>query len=236
MFNEDILQLETRKEIYSFILKNPGMHLSKISRELNMPRSTLRYHLNFMKKNELITELVKDKVTRFYVSKKISKIEKDYINLLRKKTSRRIILLFLVDLCLSRLEISRILEIHPNTVDFHLKKLLKLGIIRQADFSEDGIVFPRKKKFSRVLTRKNTINEVIYRLEAPGPRTICNLLIKYDDNLIEDEISKSIMHYINHQIKDITKHPLPKKIPNFPLSIDKVLDTYFDIFPVPFCA
>jgi hypothetical protein len=125
---------------------------------------------------------------------------------------------------------------HPNTIKFHLKKLLKLGIIRPVTLSEEGIVFPRREQYSRVLKRKSDTNEVIYRLVRPGSRIICKLLIRYGNSLINDEISKIMMDYIE-QMKNLRKQdPWPKNITSFKSSVNLMTDAFYDFFPLPFCA
>ena len=52
--NCNILELETRRKIYDFIQKFPGLHVREISRRLEIPFSTLQYHLRFLEKRELV--------------------------------------------------------------------------------------------------------------------------------------------------------------------------------------
>ena len=54
MVKEEILKLESRKLIYNYILEHPGLHFRELSRELKIPKSTLEYHLSYLKKLELI--------------------------------------------------------------------------------------------------------------------------------------------------------------------------------------
>jgi len=58
--NKNILELELRRNIYDFILKNPGFHLRGLSRKLKIPKSTLLHHLKILKKRELIIMNSKD--------------------------------------------------------------------------------------------------------------------------------------------------------------------------------
>ena len=43
MKKNGILELKTRREIYQFILKYPGLNKSELSRMLNIPYTTLKY-------------------------------------------------------------------------------------------------------------------------------------------------------------------------------------------------
>jgi predicted transcriptional regulator len=51
MKKNDILNIENRRIIFNHILNNPGMHFRKIQRDLKIPKTTLDYHLNYLKKH-----------------------------------------------------------------------------------------------------------------------------------------------------------------------------------------
>ena len=91
ILKENILKLEIRRKIYNFILKYPGLHL----REIKMPKTTLRHHLNFLEKYGLIITKADHRYTRYYVIQKVGKQDKEILNLLRQETPRRIFMLLL---------------------------------------------------------------------------------------------------------------------------------------------
>ena len=47
---KSILQLESRRQIYILIKKHPGLNLMELIRRTNIPKSTLKYHIDFLKK------------------------------------------------------------------------------------------------------------------------------------------------------------------------------------------
>ncbi|UCH72064.1 MAG: hypothetical protein JSW62_00505, partial [Thermoplasmatales archaeon] len=106
----DILELETRREIYNFILKYPGLHLRKLCGEMNTPKTTMKYHLNYLKKHSFVIEKVEGRYTRYYVTNNISNIDKKLINIIRQRAPREIILYLLICTCASQAELSRGLE------------------------------------------------------------------------------------------------------------------------------
>ena len=77
MIKNGILELETRRRIYNFILKNPGLHLREISRRSNIPKTTLIYHLNFLEKQGLIKTEANSRFTRYYTTNKVGKKDKN---------------------------------------------------------------------------------------------------------------------------------------------------------------
>ena len=96
LIRDDILKLETRREIYNFILENPGFHLREISRRVNLSFGGLRYHLDVLKKQDLIITKDDLKYTRYYAPQKVGKNDKEILNLLRQEVPRKIILLLLI--------------------------------------------------------------------------------------------------------------------------------------------
>ena len=89
---DDIFKIETRQEIYNFISNHPGLHLREISRKLNIPVSTLAYHLRYLKKKELIVVKNNQRYARYFVKERISMRDKEIFDLLRQDVPRRIIL------------------------------------------------------------------------------------------------------------------------------------------------
>ena len=143
IIEKNILQLEPRRKIYSFILNHPGVHFREISREMKIPRSTLDYHLHYLKKNELILVRKSGLYTRYFVSQTIGRDEKKAFSVLRKKTALHIVLVLSMRHVLSRAELSKELEISMSNVSYHLKKLIQAGIVEK--FKENKIIKYRLK-------------------------------------------------------------------------------------------
>ena len=58
---------EIEKKIYSFIVKNPGLYLSKIAELLDMPVSSLENYLQKMQREKKITTVEETGFERFYI-------------------------------------------------------------------------------------------------------------------------------------------------------------------------
>ena len=63
----NILKLKTRQDIYENISEYPGVHLSELSRRLNIPNVSLLYHINTLNKFGLIDTKMDLKYKRYYV-------------------------------------------------------------------------------------------------------------------------------------------------------------------------
>lgn len=211
--NMEILKMESRKKIYELIQKNPGLYFSEISRKLKIPKTTLAFHLNNLEKNELIASIYKDKNQRFFVKQNFGNLEKKLIHLLRKETTRNIILYIGWSICASQSELSRELEKSDKTIEKHLKKLLELGVIEPAPIN-NGVISSASK--IRKIDRKPVGREILYRLAStPYPNLTFSTLIdklfkQYRKSLAEDKTTRLILHgfkqlYAKKEIREILK-------------------------------
>jgi len=158
------LELETRQEIHNYILKNPGLCLNELSRRLNISKSTLNYHLNYLKKLKVITGKSNGRYVRFYISSKVGNGDKNILNILRQDIPFKIIAYLLLNPNSSQVEISKFLKKHPTTIAFHLDKLLNVDVVE---------VKPNGK-------------EINYKIK--NEEGIFGLLDKYKDSFIEDTV------------------------------------------------
>ena len=88
---------DNRKDIFDYISNNPGSHLRKIARDLDMCLSTLRYHLVHLEKNGSIVSQKQNNLKIYFISGKLNSEEKALTQLLQQKRFRDIILV-LIDL------------------------------------------------------------------------------------------------------------------------------------------
>lgn len=207
MFDEKIFELKARKKIYEFIMENPGLHFREIARNLNIPNSTLRYHLNYLKKRGYLTHEFENGYSRYYIVQNVSANDKKLINILRETVPRNIILYLTLYPYSSQTDVrnfvnkwrqhpSKIgyyLDKHHTTLGFHLKKLIEEEII---DCSEEG-------------------TEIKYTLK--NPEEVIDLLIRYDKTLLEEAYGR-VLKWVED--------------PND--NINAVIDLFFDIFPIHF--
>jgi len=228
MNDDTILELKRRREIYEFISKNSGLHMREISRKMNIPFTTLQYHLNYLEKKDLIISKDDGKYIRYFISFEISENEKKILNSLRKRTALHIILWFFIAQQCSQKDLSRYLEKHPATIGFHIRNMLYAGIIKQVSI-DNGIIY--KDTLPNIIERTQISSEKIYILNDPWK--IYNLLIKHKENLSDKDIVAGIIEYIEMHISQ----GIPKQIQNREKTIDSVIKTIFGLFfPPSFCS
>jgi len=221
---ENILELETRRKIYNFILKYPGVHVRETTRKISIPKTTLTYHLNYLEKRGLIIGKYDDVYHRFYITNTMGVTNKKILSFLRRETTRNILLVFLSYIGVSRIELSRELEKSPKTIAFHLKRLLDADIIEPAPVG-DGIV--HRLKHSHVIKRPRIRNEIIYRLK--NPKLIYDLFITYRKSLDEETTNKFMA-----VLKWISSEGTPKELIGHNDCIDEVAAAIFEVFPHPY--
>lgn len=133
------LKLRTRRIIYTYILRNPGLHERELARQLDVSLSTLDYHLYYLKKHELVVAKSDGHYTRYYTSGKIGVKEKKILATLRQKASRKIIIFLLINNLCTHKKICDHLGLAPSTTSFHLNKLVKNEILQREDIGRERI-------------------------------------------------------------------------------------------------
>lgn len=223
---KDIFELETRRQIYHFILKYPGIHLRNLFRRLDLSESTIRHHVDYLKKRGLILKESKSGYSRFFVSNKFGVEEKKLLMVLRQDVPRNIILCLLVYTGVSQVELSIELGKDPKTISLHLKKLIDMGIIERASV-KNGMICTSLKK-SKTLNRTKKGREIIYRFR--DPYLVYDLLVIYKDNLLDGSLCSDVLNYFEFTFLD---KPV-KRLRSTGSVIDRFIEAGFDIFPHPY--
>ena len=223
----NILELQTRRDIYEHIASFPGQHIRMISRTLQIPFSTLQYHLRYLEKRELIIGKNDGKYTRYYSRFQFGKKEKEIVNILRKKTTRSIVFYLLAFVVCSQAELSKSLEKHPTTIKFHVNNMEKNFILKRVK-SEYGIIKFDYKPYE--LEHMQEGNEILYALN--DPYLIYNILITNRKSLLEDDMFQHMLDYINYMIST----GVPDKMASPRKAIDVLVDLFWDLFPPSFMA
>jgi len=237
---EYALVLGTRRQIFQFILKYPGLHFRELSRKLKIPKTTLSYHLKYLEKRGFINVKSEGRYTRLYAKNKVGSLDKKIIHILRQETPRNIILHLVWTICASQTELSKELEKTHKTIEFHLKRLINAGVVEPAPLG-DGVIYTGLKT-SNVIERTPVGNEVIYRLaRTKNPDVdirvlVGDLFILYGKGLVNDNTTRLILDGIRIMYPDITQHK--KKLANSTneATLNRFEKRIYDIFPHPYHA
>lgn len=158
--SDEILELDTRRDLYELIMKYPGLHMREIHRQLDMPIALVEYHLNFMEKSEVVQSIEEGGYRRYYVhsdrekdiTARIGHPERMILGLLRQEIPLKIILFLLNNKQASHTVIASHLNISPSKLSYHLNKLLKYNIIKKLGRPDGkGYIIENEKDILRLL-------------------------------------------------------------------------------------
>ena len=234
MEKTDAFDLEIRRHIYDFISDNPGLHMREVSRRIAVPKTTLGYHLNYLEKRGLIKRETEGRCIRYYVANKIGSRDKKILSILRKDTTRNIVLYLLFHVYSSQIDLSGSLEKHTSTIEFHLKKLLELDIIKPVMICDGKVINDADSKvidsklISLYMLREPVGNEIIYVLRDSS--YIYNVIKSHEDILLNDDLSKELFYYFEYVLSVMSDRD-PKSIDDPKNAIESTLEKFYKIFP-----
>ncbi len=169
----DPLELESRRKIYNFVKRNPGVYMREIQRELKMGTGVLQYQLDYLVKRGLLSVYVDGKRKRYYCSESVSAPDKNILAMLRQKVPRRILMLCIAQNGATIEQMMKFTGASKSNVSFHLSKLMRLGIIEEKE--ENG--------------------DVIYYVKEP--ERIAELIITYKESYLDDLVDRFVDSFMN---------------------------------------
>lgn len=152
MKREDIL-LANRRSIYNFIMSNPGSHLRRISRELDMKMGTLRHHLDYLEKMEMAVTRRVDNLKVYFAPGELRGDDKKLSSLLQQKRFRDIIILVLANPGLNCTDVSRELSLKLSTLSKYINILEERDVLKK---EREG-----RKKVLRVTDERRIIEMLL---------------------------------------------------------------------------
>lgn len=152
---EEMLELETRRDIYNLIKENPGLHLSRIANLLDMSVSLVEYHLRYMEKNNIVVAEKSGGYKRFFPKeRKVKREDKKLLSLVRQEIPLKIVLLLLDRGKMTHKELLTNIDIAPSTLSYHLKKLSKKEIINSKRYgNKKGFEINKKEEILNLLVK-----------------------------------------------------------------------------------
>ena len=221
MTNGDILNLGIRSKIYNYIYDNPGLHFSKLSRDLNISKTTLGYHIDVLKRSNLIVESNLKGYQRYYIKENASVRYKKYLDLLHVKTYRHILLVTLTSLVVSRKDLIDSLELHASTVDKNIATLLEMNILETAP-ARDGVIL---RTDGGTVSKTPKGREKFYRITESAIEDIYESFIIFQKTIFDREDIGSIIDTFDRA------NVVPKKVGDRQKSLEEL---FFEMFPHPY--
>jgi len=222
------LKLKRRRDIYEYISQNSGIHLQELSRKMNIPITSLRYHLHYLEKKDVLLVKKDGRYHRYYISLDIGEKEKKILNCFKNRTVLHIILYFFIATQCSQRDLSRFLEKHPTTINFHIKNMIHADILEQIPI-KNGVI--KKEAQPSLIKRPQVSSEKIYVLKEPW--MMYDLLIKHKEHLADKNIVEFIIELVDFYIAG----GIPQQIQNREDTIESVVTAYCRFFlPPSFCT
>ncbi len=126
---EELLEHPKRDKLYTLIKENPGIHLSQMSREMDVSWGTLVHHLRKLEKGDLITSEDKRGKRCFFVPGQITGAKKDILPALENEKARRIAEYYADNPGASQSDAADALDYSAALVSWHLKNLEDAGVV-----------------------------------------------------------------------------------------------------------
>jgi len=231
---ENILKLEKRKVIYNYVQNNQGMHIREISRRTNIPRATVRHHIKYLLKQDLIIEKNDGGYNRVYATKEIGTKEKELLNLLRQEIPCKIFLHLLFSFTCSQIELSRELELTPTRITYHLKKMIDFGIIEKAPV-KNGKIYPLQNS-KKMIKHEPVGREIFYRRKNQEIINIAyKLIITNKNNLPNTKFVDAYLDFLD-ELKNNQSSEKSIELNTFDKAVDSIANLFYNFFPNPICA
>jgi predicted transcriptional regulator len=116
--------------IRDFIQRNPGSHLRRIKKELNISMGTVQYQLNRLEKNGIITSS-KRGFYRYYFPVAIKGFDREILEILSQDTVSQIILFIIEQKIPTPAEIVKEVGISHASINWHMQRLIALDVIEE---------------------------------------------------------------------------------------------------------
>ncbi len=174
----DQLVSETRSRIRDCISRDPGIHFNEISRTLDIATGQTQYHLRKLVRSGTLEKEAVAGRTHYYPPT-FSAWERRTIALLRRETSREIILVLLRNDTAAPADIAEQLDLARSTVEWHLSRLVEHDIARKS----------RAESSSRVVVTLADDRSVYRLLREVEPRLLDRVVDRFSrltDELLEE--------------------------------------------------
>ena len=125
----EVLDLETRKNIFNVIQKNPGIKLTRIAEYLGLSLQLVNYHLSYLQQHELISIDTKRGFKQCFIKGELGEYDKKILSLLRQDIALKIVLYLLKNPFSRHRDILKNFEFSSARITYHLRKLIANGII-----------------------------------------------------------------------------------------------------------
>jgi len=166
----------TQITVKDCIYRNPGIHFNAIGRQLDIATGQTQYHVRQLATQETIrTESIGGRT--HYYPPTFSAWERGVIALLRRETTREIVVLLLKDDELRPDEIADRLGLARSTVEWHLSRLVEYDVVTK-DRDQSALVVR--------LCRRTELYRLLREIEPRLINRLVDRFVRLTDELLDD--------------------------------------------------
>ncbi len=166
---------DTKTRVRSHVESTPGVHFNAVSRNLDIATGQTQYHLRRLIRNDSLQSLdVCGRTHYFPVG--YSRQEQAALALLRRETTRELVILLLDRDSIHPDELATEAGIARSTVEWHLSNLLEYDL---AEKEYDG------QTVSVRLTRPELLRELLVEIDPSVPDRLVDRFSRLVDSLLE---------------------------------------------------
>ena len=217
---QDDVVLDNREQIFAYISNNPGSHLRKIARELNICLSTLRYHLDHLEDKRLIVSQKQNNLKIYFVSGKLKPEERALTQLLQQKRFRDIILVLIDSPGSTFSQIAEKLSVSHSTASKYINILEDRKILSHKRVGRKKIysINDKKSVIELLKTYKKFMADMSFEIRMPMNAIVGMTSLLLDENITAEQrdfvesirISADALMAIVNDILDFSKIELDK--------------------------
>ena len=150
---------DTVDKVLCFIQDNPGCHLRRIKRAMNVSMGTVQYQLDNLEKMGRITSSRRGLYKYYFAAGLFKENEKDILEVLTHETARKILMFIIEQKSPTQTDIVSSVKISARSISWHVGRLVALKIITEI---KDG-------KYKRYQLHENDAKNILTLLRSYYP-------------------------------------------------------------------
>ena len=132
---------ENHRRICDYVRENPGSHLRRISRDLDIDLGNLRHHLDALEHNGLVESKMDRNLKIYFASGMVEAKGRKILPLLQQKRFRDVILHIIINPGSTHGEIADDLELKPSTLSKYIGILEDRDIVHHESQGRERLYF-----------------------------------------------------------------------------------------------